>query len=151
MPNIQKPTSIQDEWMKKPPKSIKLGENIYDTIPKEGVQATGILTNMWEYLGKPSTPLSKSGEKMMKVLIAVWEDLYPLEVKAHFADRTEYQNNELTINQQVHQHTGRSLISYPEHIFKFMKKIFPNFKLGDRKNIMKLARKYPMFQMANQL
>jgi hypothetical protein len=151
MPNIQKPTSIQDEWLKKTPKSIELNGVTYDTIPKAGVQATNILVKIWEDLGKPPTPLSKAGEKMMKVIIAVWEDLYPLEVKNHFKDRTEYQNNELSINQQVHQHTGRILITYPEHIFKFMKKIFPDFKLGERKNVMKLARKYKMFQTANTL
>lgn len=151
MPNIHKPTSIQDEWLKRTPTEFTINGITYGEIPRAGVQATSILVKIWEDLGRPNSPLSETGEKMMKVIIAVWEDLYPREVKNHFRDRTEYQNNELSINQQVHQHTGRILITYPEHIFKFMKKIFPDFKLGERKNVIKLARKYKMFQTANTL
>lgn len=122
----------------------------FQEVPREALVASRWLTSVWNELGKPPTPLSEAGEKLMKVIIAVWQDLYPLEAKLWFVERLDYQKEELSITQQVHGHTGRSLASYPYPIYQMMKKLFPDFNRGERKNVMKLVRKFPMFRWANR-
>jgi hypothetical protein len=109
-----------------------------------------MLVNVWQDLGKPDSPLSPAGEKLMKVIIAVWEDLYPLDARAWYAERLSYQKAELNITEQVHGHTGRSLASYPYPIYQMMKKLFPDFKRSDRKNVLKLIKKFPLLKWANK-
>jgi hypothetical protein len=123
----------------------------YQVVAKEATLASRWLTSVWNELGKPPTPFSEAGEKLMKVIIAVWQDLYPLEARLWFAERSEYQKAELSITEQVHQRTGRSLASYPYPIWRMMKKLFPGFKAGERKNTMKLIKMFPIFKMANKV
>ena len=106
---------------------------------------------MWVYFGKPKTPLSKSGGKLMDVLIATWEDLLPKESKKWYKQRENYQKAELPIKQQVKKHTGRSLASYPSYIYFMMKRLFPNFNPTERKNCIKMVKKWPQFQMARKV
>ena len=122
----------------------------FQQVPRESVVASKWLVDVWQQLGKPQDPLTPSGEKLMNVIIAVWQDLYPLEAKLWFAERLNYQKAELSITQQVHGHTGRSLASYPYPIYQMMKKLFPDFNRGERKNVLRLVRKFPMFRWANK-
>lgn len=122
----------------------------YEEIPETAVAASRWLVEIWEKLGKPETPLTESGEKLMRVIIAVWEELYPLEAKEWHESRKTYKLSEKDIKEQIKQHTGRSLASYPYQVFLMMKKLFPKFKPGDRQSCMKLVTKFPMFQMANK-
>lgn len=87
----------------------------------------------------------------MRVLITVWEEMYPQDAKKWTEDRKQYRLNEMGITEQVHKHTGRSLASYPYVLFQMMKRIFPKFDLVKRENCMKMCVKYPMFQMANKV
>jgi hypothetical protein len=119
-------------------------------VPKEATVASRWLTSVWNELGKPPTPFSEAGQKLMKVIIAVWQDLYPLDARVWFAERSEYQKAELSITQQVHGHTGRSLASYPYPIYQMMKKLFPDFNRGERKNVLRLIKIFPMFRFANK-
>lgn len=146
-----KHTAIQEELAKKAPKSIKVGEEVYDTVPTEAVMASRMLIDTWERLGKPKTPFTQSGQKMMDVIIAVWEDLYPLERKVWLDERREYQNTELSITSQVQGHTGRSLASYPYPIYKMMKVVFRDFQPAERKNCLGMVKRWPMFRMANKV
>lgn len=130
---------------------IKIGEEEFEEVPKGAVAASKILADMKIRLGSPQTPLSDSGQKLMNVIIAVWEDLYPLEAKAWYEDRKEYQKNEMSLTEQVRKHTGRSLASYPYPIYQMMKKLFPTFNATERKNCMKMVKKYQMFKMANKV
>jgi hypothetical protein len=130
---------------------IKLGEEEFETVPEISLFASKELVDMWERLGRPESPLTESGEKLMKVIIAVWEELYPEQVKHWTEDRKQYKVNELTTKEQIYQHTGRSLASYPYPVFMMMKKLFPNFRPVDRANCMKMVRKFPMFSMANKV
>ena len=123
----------------------------FQEVPKEALVASRWLTSVWNELGKPETPFTESGEKLMKVIIAVWQDLYPLEAKLWYAERLDYQKEEMSITQQVHQRTGRSLASYPYAIWQIIKRLFPGFKAGERKNVMRMIRKFPMFRFANRV
>jgi hypothetical protein len=137
--------------MMKKPQGIKINGEIYDEIPSTSVVASHWLVDVWLKLGKPDSPLSESGQKMTKVIIAVWEDLYPQDSKEWYEMRKEYQLNELSIPQQVQRQTGRSLASYPYPIFLMMKKIFPNFKLNKRGNVIKLLSLFPLFRFCNRV
>lgn len=137
--------------MTKQPSTITIDGEVYDIIPSEFNAASKALTDMYLKLGSPDDPLSTQGEKIMKIIIAVWEDLQPEQAKQWYAERMEYKNNEMTIREQVHKKTGRSLASYPSLVYKLMKAIFPKYSLSNRENNIKLVQKYPIFQMANKI
>jgi len=122
-----------------------------EEIPIKSVAASKWLVDYWQKLGRPETPFTDSGKKMMDIIIVVWEDLYPKDTKEWWAARADYQKNEKTITEQVHQRTGRSLASFPMPIFMMMKKIFPKFNVADREVCKKLIRRWPMFRMANKV
>lgn len=82
-------------------------------------------------------------------MISAWQDLYPIESKLWLEDRREYQETEKPISEQVSKRTGRSLASFPYPLFKMMKTMFPDFKPAERKNCIKMVKKWPMFRMAN--
>ena len=123
----------------------------YDVIPPQAVASVQILLKMWEQFGKPKTPFTKSGAKLMEIIISVWEDGYPADVVKWKADREEYKKSELPISTQVKKKTGRSLASYPLPIYGMMKKLFVGFDPTERKNCMKMVKKWKMFQMANKV
>ena len=122
----------------------------YEEVPQTAVLSSKWLVEAWERLGKPETPLTPSGQKMMAVIITTWEELYPEEAKEWHKSRDVYKRNELPISEQVHKRTGRSLASYPFFIFQVMRRVFPKFKPGDRDSCMKLIRVFPMFRFANR-
>lgn len=132
------------------PQVVKIDGVEYDYIPPQAVAASQVIAEMWLALGKPSDPLSETGQKLMKVIISVWEDSYPADSRIWYEERKDYQNNELTITEQVHKGTGRSLASYPKPIYDIMKKVFPMFDLANRENVLKLVKLFPMFRFANK-
>lgn len=130
--------------------AIKIGNEEYDEIPPSAVAASKMLVDVCVRLGYPETPLTPSGEKLMNVIIAIWEDLYPLEAKIWYDDRKEYQDNEMSITEQVRKGTGRSLASFPYPVYQMMTKVFPNYKLEAREDYLTFVKKFPMFRMANK-
>lgn len=130
---------------------IKLGEEEFEEIPSEAVAASHIISDMYIKLGQPKDPFTPSGEKMMNIILAVWEDLYPLEARSWYADRKEYQNNEMTISEQVSKGTGRSLASYPYPVYMMMKKVFKGFNATERNNCIKMVKKWPQLRLANRV
>ena len=139
--------------MPKPPakKDVKIGEDTYGEIPKESVLASKWLTDLYVKLGRPKTPFTKNGAKLMDVMISVWEDLYPIDSKIWQDERRDHLKAELPISEQVSKRTGRSLASYPYPLYRMMKTMFPDFKPGERKNCMKLVRKWPMFRLVQKI
>jgi hypothetical protein len=131
--------------------SVKIGSDIYEEIPPQSILASRWLVEIWERLGKPATPLTESGEKLMKVIIAVWEDLYPREAHDWYEERKEYRLHEMSTKEQVLKQTGRSLASFPLPVFRMMHKLFPTFSLGKRNTVIKLVAKFPMFQMCKKV
>lgn len=123
----------------------------FEEISPESYQMTNTIVKIWERLGRPDDPFSPSGEVMLNTLIAAWEYLLPEEARLWYEQRKQYQKAELSVKEQVHQRTGRSLASYPYFIFKSMKKVFPSFKAEQRDNCMRLVKKWPMFRMANSV
>lgn len=131
--------------------AIKVNNEEYDVMPTPAVQASKMISDTWIKLGQPDTPLTESGKKMMNVIIAVWEDLYPVEREVYYGERKDYQDAELTTTQQVRQGTGRSLGSYPYPIYAMMKKVFKGFDAAERKNMMKMVKIWPMFRFARKV
>lgn len=129
-------------------KSITIENEVYDIPTRQASAISNAIAYVWEQTGRPESPLSESGEKVMKVIIATWEDTFPTQAYEWYKERQLYQSVELDIHTQVKNQTGRSLASYPTYIYKVMRKTFPKFRLGDRKNVIKLVKRYPMFQMA---
>lgn len=132
-------------------KTFKFQGDEYEEVPQEANAASRIIAEMYIKLGKPQDPLSESGKKVVNIMIAVWEDLFPLQAKMWYEDRKDYKTNELSTTEQVRKHTGRSLASYPLPIYNMMKKVFPKFDVAERKNCMKMVKEWPMFQMANKV
>src|SRR3990167_6016281 len=123
----------------------------YGVVNPEIVAVTKILAGMWEKLGRPDTPFTESGAKLMEILISSWYDLFPEEAKEWEANRKDYKTTEMTTKQHVKKHTGRSLASYPMYIYKVMKRLFIGFDPTERKNCFKMVKKWPMFQFTNQV
>lgn len=132
-------------------KTLEVDGETYEIPTKQAQAMTNAIMYAWEKMGRPETPLSDSGEKVMNVIIATWEDTFPKEATAWYEERRLYKVNEKTIKEQVAQRTGRSLASYPGYIYQVMKRVFPTFRLGDRDNVIKFVKKYPMFLMANKV
>lgn len=132
-------------------KAYKEIQKDYDIIPPPAVVASRVIADMWIKLGQPQTPFTNTGKKMMDIIIAVWEDLYPLQSKIWWDERKNYQANEMTISEQVSQGTGRSLASYPLPIYNLMKKVFRGFDATERNNCIKIVKQWPQFRMANKV
>lgn len=122
----------------------------YEEVSPTVVASSKWLVDIWEKLGRPNTPLSESGAKMVNVILAVWKELSPQEAKEWHESRKTYKLNELDAKEQIRKHTGRSLASYPFLVFHLLRRIFPDFKFGDRDNCLKLVRKFPVFMMTNK-
>jgi len=123
----------------------------YEEVPKEAIIASKMLSDMYIRVGRPSTPLSETGAKVMNLIIAVWEDLYPIEVAQWLDERKSHLLSEMSISTQVSQRTGRSLASFPWPIYQMIKKLFPLFKVQDRNTCIKMVKKWPMFKFANRI
>jgi len=130
--------------------SIVIDGKTYDSVPQEAVSASGLLASAYIKAGRPQTPFTKAGAKIMDVIIAIWHDLYPIESEIWYNERKEYKKNEKSITDQVHGRTGRSLASYPLPIYRVMGVVFPNFKPAERKNCLKMVKKWPLFRFANK-
>jgi hypothetical protein len=136
----------------------KIVDSKTDSILKDYVEVPQILigasqwaVDAWIRLGRPSSPFTDSGERLMKVLISMWEELYPNDSKQWYADRAEYQKEELSVSTQISKHTGGSLASFPYPLFRLMKRFFPDIKfsgIGGREVCKKMVRRFPMFRMS---
>lgn len=124
--------------------------NDMEEIPVEVTAGSKWAVDAWVALGRPETPFTESGAKLVEILIGMWEELYPQDAREWYEARRDYKKEEMDITEQVHQKTGRSLASYPYQLFMVMKRFFPNVKLGDRKTCMKMVRRFPMFRFANK-
>lgn len=129
------------------PEAIKLDDGVYEIVPPQAVVGSKLIAETHERLGRPDTPLSDAGEKMMNVIISYWQDVYP----NHYADWTQnkkdYKSVEMSPQEQARKGTGRSLASVPMIVYRLMKKVFPNYKLHNREDWNKFIRKYPIFKM----
>lgn len=128
-----------------------MNNEVYEEVSQDAYAASRIIADMYIKLGRPKDPFSVSGAKMLDIIIAVWQDLYPLQSKMWLEDRKDYKNNELTAREQVRKHTGRSLASYPLPILNIMRRVFRGFDPCERKNCMKIVKKWPIFQMTNKV
>lgn len=133
------------------PEVINIGTEEYEVVPTPAVLASKMLADTHVKLGSPEDPLSEQGEKVMNVIISIWQDLYPKEYKEWLEVRQNYKLSEMSTSEQVHRQTGRSLASIPTPIYRMMKKVFPEFKMGTREEMLKLVKKYPLFQMCNSV
>lgn len=123
----------------------------YQEIPKEALIASKALTDMYIFLGRPQTPFSRNGNKLMEIIISIWQDLYPLEARAWLEERSGHLLSEMSTQEQVHRHTGRSLASFPWPVYQMMKRLFPMFKPQERNDCIKMIKKWPIFRMVNKI
>jgi len=130
---------------------IKIDGVEYEVPTDQALALSAAIANMWDFLGRPDTPLSDQGEKLVRVIVSAWEDTDPEAVRDWKAARDEYRETELDIKDQIKQHTGRNLASYPKFVYDIMKKTFPNFDFIERENCLKMVKRYPMFRLPNKL
>lgn len=123
----------------------------YDEIPKEALQLSAMLTNAYIAVGRPEDPLSTNGRKLIKIVLAAWEDLYPHDVVEWKAARDEHLSAEMSISEQVSKRTGRTLGSYPAPVYFILCKLFPKFKFTERENMIKIVREFPIFRFVNKI
>jgi hypothetical protein len=121
----------------------------YEIPPEQAIIITEYLMRVWNKLGKPSDPLTRTGQAMVDAIILAYQKTYPKEWHDWLENRKEYQSEELTVHQQIN--TGRSLASYPVFIYYLMKKIFPNVDLTERKFVLKLIKIFPAFRVTGQV
>lgn len=132
-------------------KEVMVGGETYDVPTDQAIVVTDLIIRMWEKLGCPEDMFSESGQKLMAVIIATWEDTFPVESQRWYEERKLYQKEEKTTQEQVHQNTGRSLASYPYYIYSVMKIVFPKVKYSNRETVLKLVKHYPLFRFANKV
>lgn len=132
-------------------KVVKMDGQEYDVIPHLALEATNLLIQQWNFLGRPQDPFSRAGEKIVNTIIAIWQDLYPLEYKLWADERKQYQDNEMTISEQVKQQTGRSLAAFPLPVYQMMSAVFKGFDPAERKNCIKMVATWPIFRLANRV
>lgn len=114
------------------------------------VGLSGVIVDKWKSLGKPTDLFTPSGNQMMHFIIHTWATMYPDDAADWTRHRTEHLNSEMSITEQVHQHTGRSLASFPPYIYKIMKRIFTDNK-WNRETFIKMVKLYPIFRFANHV
>lgn len=134
-----------------PAKTIKLGEEEYSVIDPAAVQASKILVDSWIKLGKPTDPFSPSGKKIVNLIIAIWEDCFPIQRELWYGERKKYQESEMSIGEQVRKGTGRSLASFPVPVYHMLTKTFKGFDPAERKNCIKMVKEWPLFRFANRI
>lgn len=120
----------------------------YELPPKEAVMITEYFMRVWEKLGRPSDPLTRTGQAMVDAVILAYEKTYPNEWHQWLENRKEYQDNELTLHEQLQ--TGRSLASYPVFIYNSLKRLFPNTDFSDRDFVFKFIKLYPAFRVCGK-
>lgn len=132
-------------------KTVQIGDTVYEEAHPQAATASKVVVDMWIRLGRPTNPFTKSGEKLMNIIIAIWEDCYPKDAREWYAVRQQYQDAELTISEQVSKKTGRSLASYPYAVFAMMNAVFAGFDPTERKNCIKMVAQWPQFRFANKV
>lgn len=131
--------------------TVRFDGEDFDYYPQSITTASKWLVEAYEKLGRPEDPLSEQGEKMMNLIVAVWQDLAPKDAVQWAKDRKDHLDNEMDVKEQSRKGTGRSLASIPYPVYTMMKKIFPNFDVGKRETAIKFVKRFPIFRMANKI
>lgn len=132
-------------------KSVQIGDIVYEEVHPLAATASKVIVDLWKQLGRPANPFTTSGKKLMDAIIVVWEECYPKDAHEWYAARKQYQDAELTIQEQVKKHTGRSLASYPYAVFAMMNAVFAGFDPTQRENCIKMVAQWPQFRFANRV
>lgn len=132
-------------------REMEIGGEVYDVVTPQGSAVVNAIMYTWRKLGKPKSPFSEAGKKLMEVIVATWEDTMPDDAAEWYEVRKEYKNAELSAKEQVKKNTGRSLASYPYYIFLILKKIYPGIKLSERETAMKMVKHFPMFKFTDKV
>lgn len=122
----------------------------YEVVPPYLSQATAMIVELWVRSGCPSSPLSSSGRKLVDFVFSCYKELFPEDYSSWLKTMKEYKANELSVHEQVHKRTGRSLLSYPYWVFAVLKVVFPGFDFVKRENALKIAKLFPQFRIANK-
>lgn len=119
-------------------------------VPQDQYKAIDYLVGIWEGVGKPTEPFSKSGLKVLAAMIEAWKVLMPEEYLGWKQVRDEYQSSELDVHDQVKKKTGRIVVSMPRLFITLFHKLFPGYDT-DRKFFIKLGRHFPIFRFARKI
>jgi hypothetical protein len=125
--------------------------NNMEEIPEVVTAGSKWAVDAWVRLGSPTSPFTESGEKLVNVLIAMWEEMYPQDSHDWYEQRREYQKEELDVTTQVQKKTGGSLASFPYPLFQMFKRFFPDTKftgITGRDTCKKMVRRWPMFKLS---
>jgi hypothetical protein len=131
--------------------NIRIGNEEYDVIPPQSVAASKMVTDAYIKAGSPTSPFTKQGEEIMNVIVAVWMDLYPKQYVEWVGMKKEHIKEEMSAKDQVKEQTGRSLVSFPTPVYKLMQVFFKDFTMNDRDEVIKFAKRYPIFAMSSHL
>jgi hypothetical protein len=127
----------------------KKNEVVYEVPSDQAIILTEYLFRVWDKLGQPKDPLSIAGQKLVEAIILAYEKTYPREWAQWLEQRKEYQNEELTLHQQIS--TGRSLASYPMFVYNLLRKMFPDVDFSKRQFVIKFVKLFPMFRVARRI
>ncbi len=131
-------------------RTITIDGQEYYQPTRQGYAISDTISKLWDNLGRPETPFSKTGEKLMDVIIATWEDTFPDQYKEWIKEREQMHQAEISNREKIKKHTGRNLAAYPMYVYKMIKLVFPEFKFSERENQLKLVKKWPLFKMVRK-
>lgn len=130
---------------------FKIDGEEFEAIQGPAVTLSKWLVDSYKRLGSPDDPFSEQGERVMNMIVHAWEYLDPRGARERRESIKEYRDNELSNAEKVKRATGRNIASVPTPVYHLMKKFFPQFKLDNRDNFIKLVKKYPYFQVTEKI
>lgn len=119
-------------------------------VPQDKYLAVDYLIKIWESVGRPTEPFSKSGLRVVEAIIEVWKVILPEEYVEWKKIRDDYQRSEKDIHTQVREGTGRISVSMPRLFVTLIHKMFPDYKM-DKSFFVKLAKHFEIFRFANKI
>ena len=120
----------------------------FETPTKQAVIISNILSKAWSAFGQPTTVMSESGKKLMTVVIAAWEDSYPVEANTWKNQRSEELLNERTIKESI-KAGGHNSAAYPCWVFQMRTAAFPQECFAKKETKNYLIKNFPVFRTSN--
>jgi len=130
------------------PADEKLNSYEFEIPTNQAIAISGILAKSWSAFGKPDTVRSEGGKKLMTVIIAAWEDSFPVECEEWRIERNEELLNERSVSASI-KAGGHNVAAYPYWLYKMMTWGFPNERWAKRETVEFLVKNFPVFRTSN--
>ncbi len=125
-------------------------QDVFEAPTDEELVVITWLDRVATKLGNPPDIFTDAGLKLMDAVIGVWMKHCPQEVSDWSHDRKIDLENEKSLRDLTSiSSIGYNPVSYPPTLFRFIKVMFPDMKLQEKKVWQKLIKIYPFLRTSN--